>query len=121
MWTYCQTSGIIVHNGIFFTHGYAGHGEGKNNPTMQEIHDVGPLPRGRYKAGEAKHHPRLGPLTMELIPDPANRMFGRFAFYIHPDSIESPGQASLGCIVVPDHEKRIEIASDEDRDWEVVL
>jgi hypothetical protein len=29
--------------------GYSGMGDGKNDPTKQDIGDVGPIPRGTYK------------------------------------------------------------------------
>jgi hypothetical protein len=37
--------------------GYSGMGEGKNDPTKQCIGDVGPIPRGDYKIGDATDEP----------------------------------------------------------------
>lgn len=78
--------------------GYSGHDKGKNNPSMQEIHDIGPLPRGCYTIGPMYHHLKLGPMTFDLTPDVGVQQFGRSAFRIHGDSIATPGSASHGCI-----------------------
>lgn len=80
--------------------GWAGQGAGKNNPDAQNIPNIGPLPRGNYTIGPAYHHPKLGRVTMNLIPDPDNNMEGRADFRIHgaaapPDTETS----SHGCII----------------------
>ena len=122
MWTFQQTDGAIFDPAREpFTISYAGAGAGKNNPLLEQVHDVGPLPRGRYTAGPAFHDPHLGADCMRLTPDPENEMFGRGDFLIHADSILHPGMASQGCIVVRDPAKRHLIAISEDREWEVTL
>ena len=100
MWTYYQRTGEMFHDGELFGKGYAGKYGGKNNPAMQDVILTGPLPRGIYRIGDAYTHSNLGPLTMNLTPDAANAMFGRADFRIHGDSIENPGFASQGCIVL---------------------
>ena len=85
---------------IYRASGYAGRGEGKNNPTAQALVGQGPLPRGVYLVGPPLDHPRLGPLAFGLNPIPSNEMFGRSGFLIHGDSRKNPGQASSGCIVL---------------------
>ncbi len=105
MWTYEQSSGKMIDpNGLVVGFGYAGGDcgtvpEGKNNPLMQDRHNIGPLPQGSYSIGKAYTHPRLGPITMNLDPYPGNKMFGRGEFRIHGDDIASPGNGSDGCIV----------------------
>lgn len=108
MWVYQQASGELTNpDGAFVAAGYAGgncgkNPEGRNNPDMQSVKDVGPLPCGKYFIGEPKDHPKLGPLAIPLTPDPSNEMFGRNAFYMHGDLIDGPaGSASDGCIVLP--------------------
>lgn len=95
--------------------GYSGIGGGLNNPGEQETRDVGPIPAGKYTIGKAYHHPELGPVTMNLEPDPANEMFGRSLFRAH--GRKSPGDmtSSHGCIV-QDHDARVLIDASEDRD-----
>lgn len=44
---------------------------------------------------------KLGPFAIPLIPDPSNEMYGRGDFYCHGDSIENPGCASEGCVILP--------------------
>lgn len=129
MWTYHQTNGQVEDfKGFLFGRSYAGHGEGKNNPALQDIHggcrwdpdkklwvpvdglkqataddpgDYGPLPRGIYTMQPPEDTPKHGPFVMWLTPDPANEMFGRSGMGWHGDSIEHPGLASLGCICSP--------------------
>lgn len=101
---YSQSSGAITKDdGTLVTHGWAGHGNGKNNPTMQDQHELGPLPRGVYAVGkwEARHG-NLGPIVASLTQTSGNT-FGRSAFYIHgPDTNPKEyGQESKGCIVIP--------------------
>lgn len=71
---------------------------GKNNPALQCVHDIGPLPRGSYMIGR----PRTGPtpISLPLQPSPDNAMCGRRDFLIHGDSIADPGTASSGCIIL---------------------
>lgn len=108
-WIWSQT-GRMYRDGELFAIGYAGRYGGKNNPAMQNVHEIGPLPVGIYRIGDAYNHPHLGPLTMNLTPDAANEMFGRSDFRIHGDYIGDLGQlASKGCIVL-NHGYRAAIA-----------
>jgi hypothetical protein len=91
--------------GILVATGYAGgnegkNPEGKNNPEMQNIPLVGPLPVGLYTLGEPVPQSHLGPFAIPLIPDPANDMHGRGSFYMHGDRTDAPGDASEGCIIM---------------------
>jgi hypothetical protein len=81
--------------------GWAGHQAGRNNPQMQDIKDVGPLPVGKYVINDPINSPKLGPEAFSLMPDSSNKMFGRSAFYIHGASITNPAMSSDGCIVMP--------------------
>jgi hypothetical protein len=101
--TYSQATGEMRDaSGNLLGMGYAGHGPGLNNPAMQEIHNVGPLPRGAYEISPPVDTATHGPFVMWLTPDPANEMFGRFGFGIHADKVANPGKrlASTGCIVL---------------------
>lgn len=100
-WTFAQKSGVLTHNGKFIKTGYAGFGEGKFNPSMQCVRNVGPLPRGKYimKALILKHQ-TCGEYVIRLEPDPGNNMCGRSGFLIHGDSKTHPGSASQGCIIL---------------------
>lgn len=120
MWTYSQITGALRDaEGAIVAIGYAGHGEGKNDPEAQHIRNVGPLPRGLYRIGDAIAHRKLGPASLPLTPDAGNVMHGRSGFYIHGDSIKAPGTASTGCIILA-ADVRARIAGSRDR-WLVVL
>ena len=118
-WTWAQNSGTMYHDGELFGTGYSGKYTGKNNGAMQDVKDTGPLPVGLYHIGDAYSHPVLGPVTMNLTPDPSNVMFGRDDFRIHGDSIDNPGMASEGCIVLG-HLYRAAISASDDKVLQVV-
>jgi hypothetical protein len=104
-WTYHQASGQMFDGGgNLLGNGYSGNGAGKNNPAMQNVVKVGPLPQGGYTImGPPRNETEpggLGPYILDLDPDGANQMFGRSLFRIHGDSISHPGDASDGCIVL---------------------
>lgn len=120
MWVYQQSTGKIWNpSGVCLGQGYAGRGDGKNNPAMQQAQIKGPLPCGDYTIGPAYHHPHLGPVCMDLTPDPSNLMFGRSLFRLHADSVDHPGEASEGCIVQA-RSVRDAVAASSDRHLHVV-
>lgn len=99
--TWSQSYGDISDpGGEVWGSGYSGFGAGKNNPAMQNIHNVGPIPQGWYTIGDPYNSEKLGPFVMDLIQDPENEMFDRDEFRMHGDSISHPGSASEGCIVL---------------------
>lgn len=101
MWLYIQKTGeLLTELGEVMRGLYAGNGEGKNNPEMQDKANKGPLPRGLYAIRPPFQHPKgLGPYCLRLVPSPGNDMQGRSGFLIHGDSIAEPGTASDGCII----------------------
>ena len=100
-WTYEQRTGQLSRDGANIVRGYSGAGEGKNNPEDQEIHNVGPIPRGLYTINSPQDTVTHGPYVLSLTPDPENEMYGRDSFLIHGDSKVDPGTASEGCIILP--------------------
>jgi len=118
-WTYEQSTGQLIDpTGKTCVTGYAGgncgaNPEGVNNPDMQDQHGIGPLPQGVYTFTEAENSPKLGPMAIILIPDPANEMFGRSDFRMHGDSITHPGCASEGCIIMPRNIREAVFAGDD--------
>jgi len=102
MWTWSQSEGKLYRDGNWVADGYAGHGDGVNNPDMQNVEMVGPLPQGRYTIGSLRKDGRhMGPFVMFLDPAPENEMYGRSAFYIHGDNGKGDNSASNGCIILP--------------------
>jgi hypothetical protein len=107
MITYSQSTGeMTLASGVVF-HGHAGQGSGLNNPDMQNVHGIGPLPQGTYTLGPwqdgAAYGPsfhRLGPFITRLTPDEGNEMFGRWDFCIHGGDGSNPPTDSEGCIVL---------------------
>lgn len=107
MWTWDQSSGRLFRDGKLVSSGYAGKGRGKNNPTLQGVVGVGPIPRGKWRIGAPYNSKSVGPYALPLeaidskIGDDKHDETGRGAFRIHGDSIRAPGTASRGCIVLP--------------------
>ena len=125
MYSFSISNGLFRHNGILFGTGWAGQGIGRNNPDAQKMPDIGPLPIGKYTIGKAYDHTlengythNLGPVVMDLTPDPANEMFGRKDFRIHGASLLDPARSSEGCIILP-RPVREAIDTGIDKDLEV--
>jgi len=101
MWIYQQATGkMLDESGEMIGRGYSGFRDGKNNPHLEMIHSVGPIPCGLYSIQAPRDTRSHGPYVLPLQPDSENEMFGRDEFLIHGDSIKSPGTASLGCIII---------------------
>ena len=115
MWIYKQFSGELVHNDTLAGVGYSGHEAGLNNPELEDVPDIGPIPRGYYFIGTPFTHPRKGPVCMRLTPEPGNDAHGRLGFMMHGDSKEHPGEheASAGCIVIARNVRDLVVASHE--------
>ena len=97
---YEQATGKLLDENGLIGIGWAGQLAGKNNPAVQNVPKVGPLPVGNYIVGDViMSHPRLGEYVMPLTPDPANEMFGRADFYIHGANRTTPATSSEGCII----------------------
>ena len=100
MFTYEQKNGKLYDptNKVIGI-GYAGKGEGKNNPDMESVKNTGPLPKGLYYIGKPYDSKHTGVFSIPLIPHPNNNMYGRSAFMIHGDNKDHT--ASEGCIIQP--------------------
>lgn len=109
MWTWEIKSGNLYSNaGDLIGSGHAGHDvvengvvtiQGRNNPAMTHVKDIGPLPVGMYTIMPPKDYVTVGKFAMQLIPDITNEMFGRGGFYMHGDSFEDQVVDSDGCPV----------------------
>jgi RHS repeat-associated protein len=112
-WVYSQSTGTLTHvpsDGVgppqtIFTGGYSGHGVAVNNPPLDIVPGLGPIPTGTYAMG-----PELDNVTgsghtlkgsIRLTPDSSNWMYGRGGFLIHGDNARNDKSASEGCIIVP--------------------
>lgn len=85
----------LVADGLF-----SGHGNGMNNPAMQAVRGVGPLPVGVYRVGPLMDGGHLGPNVMRLTQT-FGVSYGRSGFYIHGASAIHPSMSSDGCIIAP--------------------
>jgi hypothetical protein len=129
--TYSQGLGVLSCKDGFLVSGYAGFETGKNNPAMDHVKNIGPIPRGVYRItgpecigttfpcpdckGTSSH--RHGPYVLRLHPDEANEMHGRAGFLIHGDN--GKGTASEGCICI-ERGKRQMVKSEGYTELEVV-
>jgi len=125
MWTYVQKTGQLSHDGAYAATGYSGYDDpdtgqqGKNNPDLENVEDVGPIPVGSYSIGTPVDTVTHGPFVLPLAPDPANQMFGRVGFLMHGDSVVEPGTASRGCIIMG-RPVRNQVAASGDNSLQVI-
>ena len=109
--TYQQSTGRFSRNGNLIGIGYSGHGPGVNNPAMEGVVGVGPIPAGAWTIGPAHFDGPLGPVVMNLDPVAPFDALGRSAFRIHGDNDHLNHTASDGCIILgPDYRKQIAVA-----------
>ena len=120
MWTYAQASGQLLQNGQLVGTGYSGYDNGKNNPSMQAVENMGPIPQGDWTiVGPPVNTSTHGPYVLTLQPAQGTNTFGRSGFLMHGDSIEAPGCASHGCVIMP-RAVREQVWNSGDTDLEVV-
>ena len=113
-WLYHQSTGDIYYlNGVIapVETAYSGYGSCKNNPDMQGIKSLGPIPIGDYQVGDVTTiHNGSIKNAIPLVPFASNHMFGRDGFFMHGDGTVEPGKASEGCIVCS-LQTRLKVAS----------
>jgi hypothetical protein len=97
--------------------GYSGFDYGKDNPDMERVPFMGPIPRGEYRI-IWPHTSSKGPITPALRPV-GHTAHERTDFLIHGDSINNPGNASRGCIILR-RPVREAIINSGDRSLEVI-
>lgn len=103
---YVQATGGIFRRGVHRYSAYSGHGPGKNNPALEAVHDVGPIPRGHYRLGTPHDSDRMGVFAIPLVPVGHNAL-GRGGFYLHGDN--TTHTASTGCIILSPEAARKDI------------
>jgi RHS repeat-associated protein len=128
-WIYHQSSGVMQHVSdagnvdATINGGYSGHGPGVNNPAMQDVSGIGPLPTGNYSIRPMQNNTTgsgvLLRSSMRLTPDPTNDMFDRAGFLIHGDNSRNNHSASEGCIIL-NLAARNQIAHSDDHCLQVV-
>lgn len=114
MWSYKQSTGELFRTGSPVTTpvavGHAGVGTGKNNPDLQCVQDIGPIPRGDWTISALTDTPSLKG-ALPLTPKTGTDVCGRKDFFIHGDSVAQPGWASQGCIILPKEVRELIAAS----------
>jgi hypothetical protein len=110
-------AGVFKHNGMVIDRtAYSGNGRGLNNPDMENVVGVGPLPRGRYEIGDFTTHPKLGVLVARLTPQFKT---ARALLDIHGDNEAMNHTASDGCLILP-HGVRLMMSQSGDHELDVV-
>src|SRR5690606_10237056 len=108
-WVYSQSTGNLSYQppasqgggppAPVASGGYSGNGSGYNNPGMQNVPNVGPIPQGGWDIGVPYNSPNVGPFAIPLSPKSDTDDFGRTDFRIHGDNSCMCGSASEGCII----------------------
>lgn len=118
MWVYDQQTGKLSRDGQELQ-AYSGHGPGLNNPALENLADIGPIPKGLYTISSPFNDDEKGPLVCNLIPAESNTMFDRSGFMLHGDNRDANYTASHGCIVAP-HVVRVAVTTSGDNQLKVV-
>jgi RHS repeat-associated protein len=120
-WVWSQSAGTITNTnnpGVVVGTGYAGHGNGVNNPAAQGSPGIGPLPQGGYTIQPQQSNVTgtgvVLPGSMRLTPDTTNNMLNRAGFLIHGGNMSTQA-SSAGCIVLPPNVRNIIGASGDNR------
>lgn len=110
-WIYEVQSGELFHydTGQFHARGYSGRQTALNNPAMEHLKGIGPIPRGLYMIAAPRTSERTGRFVLDLTPL-GHKALGRSGFQIHGDNKNGDFSASQGCIVIGPKE-RSEIAN----------
>ena len=100
------------------TKGGSGYGQGfgYNNPKMQSIAYIGPIPRGTYTIGPLiSKKKNLGKIVFQLIPDAKTRAGSPFfnaegnrdpdTFYVHGFGESGLYESSTGCVLVNSNDR----------------
>jgi len=104
MWIYKQSAGQLYHNDKLIGSGYSGskNQNGYNNSILQDKHNIGPIPKGNWKFVSAPYNSiHTGNYTLDIESEGNTNTFGRSGFKMHGDSLDNPGYASEGCIIMP--------------------
>lgn len=121
MFQYRQAPPRMTHDGQVMPSRalYSGHADGLNNPNMEAVKMMGPIPRGRWRIVQwDDHHGSLGPIVAILEPV-GHDALGRSEFRIHGDNPLDNFTGSDGCIVA-DHNLRVAMRASGDMDLEVL-
>ena len=103
---YNSKTGMFRFTDLSFSHCYSGTGKGRNNPAMEAVKAVGPIPRGMWLIIGVKDSVNTGPYSLILEPV-EHDAHGRSLFRIHGDNKEH--DASHGCIIMSPLELRRKI------------
>ena len=110
-------SGTVSTNDsrVLTTHAFAGnnsrmpenptHIQGMNNPDMCHLHNIGPLPLGKWKFGTWGTYGDLGQHACPLT-QVEGETYGRSAIFCHGPGGADPVNSSKGCLCMP-HDARI--------------
>lgn len=122
MWIFKQSTGELFKSGDPkpIAVGYSGHEQGKNNPVLQTVRDLGPIPEGFWTfAALIEDGGRLGKNILHIIAKVGTATFGRSGFFMHGENPEHPGMSSDGCLIFP-MAIRLRIWESGDHDLQVI-
>ena len=101
-YVYHQSTGELTHDGQYVATGHSGAvGQGRDNPDMEGVQNVGPVPRGDYTVGPQFNSPNTGPGAERLTPQPGTDTHGRTDLEIHGGRRDGNPDDSEGCIILP--------------------
>lgn len=118
-WVMNQRTGELRDpDGNVLESGYSGAPDYVNNPDAENLRDLGPIPRGRYRIGETFNSARTGPNSIRLAPEGHNA-HDRTGLQIHGENPRRPPRSfSEGCpIYGPATRRRITQSQQQGVQW----
>ena len=102
VWTYSQATGELKQDGKLVGTGYSGRNvpdgpQGRDNPELEGLPNVGPIPRGLYNIKNPIPVAHNAPPVFPLTPN-GHDARGRSGFQIHGNNVRN--DASRGCIIM---------------------
>lgn len=130
MWTFNILKGWLDKDGVMVDRSvYSGNGPGFDNPAMETMADVGPIPEGFWKiVGPPYDDPVLGPYVLKLEPATAEFRARILAMGRDPDSFRCHGKpkppadinsGSHGCLCAQ-YQTRMRLYQSGDTDLQVI-
>jgi len=107
MWTFCQSTGVLEHNGKRVARGYSGARDLRmissfdSGSVYSQLRNFGHIPPGTYGIGRS-FSTKSRTDVLSLTPA-GHDAFKRTAFLIHGDYLPSDprrGTASEGCVIL---------------------
>lgn len=103
MLIYDRPNGNLLRDTLRIGKCYSGSGAGLDNPKMEAVHNIGPIPAGDYRLERCSPEEiatmHKGPDVYRLVALDPEKLLGRSGFMFHWDNKNQDFSGSEGCIL----------------------